>query len=90
MNFALCPGTASAPPLRVYTPFGFKAQLQDQASTFCEHYVKIDIDSEPPRIMLPKVFEWYAEDFGGREQVLLWCALACVSLSSIWPLLANH
>ena len=28
LNFALCPGTASAPPLRVFTPFDIKAQLQ--------------------------------------------------------------
>eukprot|EP01047_Picozoa_sp_COSAG01_P013328 COSAG01_NODE_622_length_14779_cov_69.589305_8_plen_91_part_00 len=24
------------------------------------------------RIILPKVFEWYSEDFGGKEQILLW------------------
>lgn len=25
-----------------------------------------------PRVTLPKLFDWYSEDFGGKEKVLLW------------------
>ena len=44
LNFALCPGTASAPPLRVFTPIDFQAQLRTQAETYCGQYIKIDED----------------------------------------------
>eukprot|EP01043_Picozoa_sp_COSAG02_P070221 COSAG02_NODE_12348_length_1559_cov_1.910959_2_plen_120_part_00 len=25
-----------------------------------------------PRVTLPKLFDWYSEDFGGKEKVMLW------------------
>ena len=58
LNFALCPGTASAPPLRVFTPVEFNAQLREQAETFCGQFIKINEDSAVPEVTLPKVFEW--------------------------------
>ena len=42
LNFALCPGTASAPPLRVFTPVDFQTQLRMQAETYCGQYIKLD------------------------------------------------
>ena len=42
LNFALCPGTASAPPLRVFTPADFHTQLRTQAETYCGQYIKLD------------------------------------------------
>ena len=28
--------------------------------------------SMTPRVTLPKLFEWYSEDFGGKDKVLFW------------------
>lgn len=44
LNFALCPGTASAPPLRVFAPSDFQAQLRTQAETYCGQFIKLDQD----------------------------------------------
>ena len=76
LNFALCPGTASAPPLRVFTPVEFNAQLREQAETFCGQFIKINEDSAVPEVTLPKVFEWcvlcrLALTFTEQRKVLL-------------------
>lgn len=44
LNFALCPGTASAPPLRVFTPSDIQTQLRTQAETYCGQFIKLDQD----------------------------------------------
>ena len=72
LNFALCPGTASAPALRVFTPQDFNAQLRQQAETYCGQFIKIDEGEFSPRVTLPKLFEWYSDDFGGKEKILFW------------------
>lgn len=51
LNFALCPGTASAPPLRVFTPVDFQTQLREQAETYCGQFIKIVEDKCAPCIL---------------------------------------
>ena len=63
MNFALHYGTTSSPPLHIYYTECVQEQLKSAAKYFLRKYVKIDKNN----ITLPKILEWYSNDFGNTK-----------------------
>eukprot|EP00741_Cyanophora_paradoxa_P010582 tig00020537_g10228.t1 len=63
IHFALNCGARSCPPIRVFTEENVEAALELAARAFCGAEVRLDA---PRRVAtLSKIFQWYAEDFGG-------------------------
>lgn len=78
IHFALVRGTRSCPPLQVYDPENLEDQLNHATSDYCAKYV--EVAPGPPgdgktHVLLPAILEWYHDDFGSTDQVLLrWVA----------------
>ena len=65
IHFALVCASRGCPPLRPepYRPTQLDAQLSDQARAFLADTRQNRFDSKGRRIMLSKIFDWFAEDF---------------------------
>jgi len=81
IQFALCRGTRSCPPLQVYDPSRLDAMLDAATRDFCGRHVELtptlgeDGSAGKTQVVLPAVFEWYQEDFGSHEgDMLHWVA----------------
>jgi len=73
IHFALNCASKSCPPLR-NEPFSAKklnAQLNEQAEQFINGNSQGVVVSNAG-IKLSKIFEWYAEDFGGKGNLVTW------------------
>jgi hypothetical protein len=66
--FALYRACRSSPPLRVYQAERIEDQLEDAAREFVRATVRVK--EEGAKVKVPKLFQWYAEDFGGADGVL--------------------
>ncbi len=71
-HFALVCASKSCPPLRshAYVATRLEAQLDDQARIFLHDRSKNRLDRREGKIRLSKIFRWYGEDFGKREEAL--------------------
>jgi hypothetical protein len=69
IHFALVCGTKSCPPISYYSPERLDTQLDQAASSFINGGA---VRWEPSRqtLWLSKIFDWYEEDFGGKDGVL--------------------
>ncbi|KAL6072285.1 RAP1 GTPase activating protein 2 [Balamuthia mandrillaris] len=65
---ALCDGSKSSPSLSVYSAASIDSELEQAMARFVN---SIEVDAEWGVVQCPKVFQWYAGDFGALEQDLL-------------------
>ena len=66
-HFALHSACRSAPRLRVYGRTSAAALLEEAASAYVRDHVRIEKDGA--LMWLPKIFQWYGQDFGGENGV---------------------
>lgn len=71
IHVALVCGAVSCPPLlqRAYVPADLDETLEENMRRFLTDGRRNRIDREAKRLELSKIFEWYADDFGGAEKV---------------------
>ncbi|MGQ0544033.1 MAG: DUF547 domain-containing protein [Betaproteobacteria bacterium] len=67
-HFALHYACRSSPPLRVFHAERIEDQLEDASREHVRATVRVK--DEGARVKVPKLFQWYAEDFGGADGVL--------------------
>lgn len=78
IHFALVCAAKSCPPLRpeAYTEQQLDKQLNEQARMFVRDQSKNSFDAQAKVASISPLFDWYAEDFGGKgEPVLRYLAL---------------
>ena len=68
MHFAMYCACRSSPPLRVLHGERLDAELEAAARDYLRATVRVK--DEGARIKVPKIFRWYADDFGGESGVL--------------------
>lgn len=66
--FALYRACRSSPPLRVFHAERIEGQLEDAARDFVRATVRVK--DEGAKIKVPRLFQWYEDDFGGSDGVL--------------------
>lgn len=66
--FALYRACRSSPPLRVFQAERIEDQLEDAAREFVRATVRVK--EEGAKLKVPRLFQWYEEDFGGADGVL--------------------
>jgi hypothetical protein len=66
--FALHRACRSSPPLRVFHAERIEDQLEDAAREFVRATVRVK--DEGAKIKVPRLFQWYEDDFGGADGVL--------------------
>ncbi len=67
-HFALYTACRSSPPLRVFTAERIEDQLEDASREHLRATVRVK--EEGAKVKVPKLFQWYSEDFGGADGVL--------------------
>jgi len=73
IHFAVVCASVSCPDMRpeAYRAVKLEKQLDDQTRRFLSNTKKgLSFDSAGRKLMLTKLFEWFAGDFGGKEGVL--------------------
>lgn len=68
VHFAMYSACRSSPPLRVLRGKSLDAELEAAARDYLRSTVRVK--DEGARIKVPKIFHWYADDFGGEQSVL--------------------
>lgn len=72
IHFAIVCASLSCPALRseAYDTSRLEQQLEDQARAFINDPSRNHFDREQKIAHLSKIFQWYADDFGGTDAVL--------------------
>jgi hypothetical protein len=68
VHFGMYSACRSSPPLRVFYDTRLDQQLEAAARDYIRRAVRVS--AEGAVVVLPKLFQWYADDFGGRSGVL--------------------
>jgi len=68
MHFALYSAARSSPPLRAYDGGDLDKQLEQATVDYLQRTVRVENDGA--LVVLPRVFDWYAKDFGGDRGAL--------------------
>ncbi len=68
VHFALNCASRSCPPIRFYDAQRIEAQLDLAARSYLSSTVTVDPKGDA--LSLPRIFRWYAGDFGGRSGVI--------------------
>jgi hypothetical protein len=68
MHFAMYSASRSSPPFRVFDGGKLDAQLEDASADYLRRYVRVEDGGA--RVVLPRQFYWYADDFGGAQSTL--------------------
>jgi hypothetical protein len=68
MHFALYSAARSSPPLRAFDGGNLDKQLEKATSEHLRRTVRVE--QEGAVVVLPKIFDWYAKDFGGERGAL--------------------
>lgn len=68
VHFALHSACRSSPPLRVFDGGKLDRQLEEAATGYVQRTVRIEHDGAV--VVLPRLFRWFAEDFGGDSGIL--------------------
>jgi len=66
--FGLHRACRSSPPLRVFHAERIEGQLEDAAREFVRATVRVK--DEGAKVKVPRLFQWYSDDFGGPDGVL--------------------
>ncbi len=71
-HFALVCGAKGCPPLsnQAFIPKTLEQQLTQQARKSLNDNDFIRFDKERNTLMLSKIFDWYADDFGGKKNLI--------------------
>jgi Protein of unknown function, DUF547 len=68
MHFALHSACRSSPPLRVFDGGRLDQQFEEAAAEHVRRTVRIERDGAV--MVLPRLFRWFAEDFGGEGGIV--------------------
>jgi Protein of unknown function, DUF547 len=68
LHFALFRGARSSPAFRVFESGRLDVQLEEAATQYIRRTVELEADGRA--IAVPKLLQWYAEDFGGKGGLL--------------------
>jgi hypothetical protein len=68
MHFALHSACRSSPPLRVFAEGKLDRQLEDATVDYLRRTVRVEKSGAV--LVLPRIFRWFAEDFGGQAGIL--------------------
>jgi hypothetical protein len=68
MHFALYSASRSSPALRAFDPGNLDKQLEKASAEHLRRTVRIEETGAV--VILPRVFDWYAKDFGGERGAL--------------------
>jgi hypothetical protein len=73
VHFALNCAARSCPPLRIgaYVADSLDAQLEERTRSFLHAGIVELLPGHPPKVRLPKIFDWYAEDFGASDSAVV-------------------
>ncbi|HEX8339430.1 MAG TPA: DUF547 domain-containing protein, partial [Tepidisphaeraceae bacterium] len=76
VHAALCCAAVSCPPLidKPYTAAALERQLDENVTSWLADPGRNVIDDKARTLRLSKIFDWYADDFGGRANVARWVA----------------
>ena len=69
IHFALVCGSNSCPPIDVYEAGEIDEQLDLVAGAFINSE-EVTVDQEDNKLRLSKIFKWYGDDFGGKEDLI--------------------
>jgi len=71
IHVALVCAAASCPPLigAAYAPAGLADTLEENMRRFVNDPARNRVDHRAKMLSLSQIFEWYADDFGGRERL---------------------
>lgn len=70
MHFAMYSACRSSPPLRAFHGDTLEAELEAAACEYLRANARVKDDGSKVKMTLPKIFDWYGEDFGGASGVL--------------------
>ncbi len=65
IHFSLNSAAKSSPPIEIYSPNTFQKQLEHSTKAYLQKEAEYTKDKNI--IVLPKFFQWYNADFGGRK-----------------------
>jgi hypothetical protein len=68
MHFALYSASRSSPPLRAFDGGNLDKQLENATAEHLRRTVRVEQDGAV--VVLPRLFDWYAKDFGGERGAL--------------------
>jgi hypothetical protein len=68
VHFALHSACRSSPPLRVFDGGKLDRQLEEAAADYVRRTVRVE--SQGTVIFLPRLFRWFAEDFGDQSGII--------------------
>jgi hypothetical protein len=67
-HFALHSACRSSPPLRVFDGGKLDRELEAATADYVRHHVQVQSDGAV--IVLPRLFRWFAADFGGDSSII--------------------
>ncbi len=76
MHFAVYTARRSSPPLRVFHSGALEDELEEATRDYLRANVRVKDEDGKAKFRLPKIFQWYAQDFGGDERGVLEFVLA--------------
>jgi hypothetical protein len=69
MHFGLYSACRSSPPLRVFHGARLEAELEQAAREYLRATVRVKDEEVRVKLRLPKILDWYADDFDGERGV---------------------
>jgi hypothetical protein len=70
MHFAMYTARHSSPPLRIFHGGALETELEDATRDYLRARVRVKDEDGRAKFRLPKIFQWYAQDFGDERGVL--------------------
>src|SRR5262245_23910021 len=70
VHFGMHSGSRSSPPLRVFRGTTLEADLDQAVREYLRATARVEDEEFRVKVRLPKILDWYAEDFGGKNGVL--------------------
>lgn len=77
IHFTLVCGAKSCPAIQVYSAKNLERALSMAAQNFCSQ--EVQVLAHQRKVLLSKIFLWYASDFGSNQRDLLKCVSRYVS-----------
>lgn len=68
MHFAVHSACRSSPPLRVFEAGKLDKQLEEATADYVRRTARVE--SQGAVLVVPKLFDWFAEDFGGQSGIV--------------------
>ena len=67
-HFAMYSASHSSPPFRIFDAGKLDAQFEDATAEYLQRHVRVE--SQGALVVLPRLFYWYGDDFGGEQGAL--------------------